>query len=285
MMCHEPFADYQRKPAINASTLVHALKSWRQFNWVRRMGYRPKVSTVVGHTTHTLVESFPVDRFNELFAVMPDFKKHPDNVTAEDKPSTGRTSWVRQQEKDWAANEPRELITPSEAHRVRRMLQAIEAHREAAALIAASDREVSVYAELFGVPCKGRIDGLQGPTLWDLKTTRDVSAHSFGRDCANLRYVLRLSFYWMLCRELGRTIEEVKIIAAQDSRPLEDGTYNQPSECVIYTVPMIAIENQIDQIHRLLLGYKECLRTGEWPGVPDGPLEIPNWAMSEEELV
>ena len=285
MIQTETAEEYRAAWGLNASTLVHALKSWKQFRYVQQHGYRPKVSTAVGSGLHTLVECWNMDVFDSMFAVMPNFKRHPDNVTKAGNPSRSVTDWSRTQEEAFEANEDREIITEAEARRIRRMVQAIEDHKEAAHLIASSQREVSVYANLWGVDCKGRLDGICGDVLWDLKTTRDVTPGRFGKDAANMRYVLRLAFYWLLLRECGREINEVKVIAVQDSKPLEDGTYNEAPECVVYNVPMIAIENQVDVIQRLLGEYRACVLEDSWPGIADGELVIPNWSMGEEELV
>lgn len=285
MIKQETWGEYRAAPGINASLLVHAMKSWRQFRYVQEHGYRPKVSTVVGSGAHTLVEAWNMDVFHQLFAVMPDFKRSPDNVTKAGNRSRATTDWSRQQEEAFRANESREILTEKEAKRIRRIVMAIGDHKEASHLIASSEREQSVYAEIRGVQCKGRVDGLCGRTLWDLKTTRDVTPGVFGSDAANKRYVLRLAFYWLLLREQMRPIEQVKIIACQDSRPLEDGTYNEVAECVVVNVPMIALENKVDQVYQLLDGYKWCLKRHEWPGVPDCDLVIPNWDMTEPELV
>ena len=281
----ESAEQYRAAPGLNASTLVHALKSWKQFRYVQQHGYRPKVSTAVGSGLHTLVECWNLDVFDSMFGVMPNFKRHPDNVTKAGNPSRSATDWSRAQEEAFQANEDREIITEAESRRIRRMVQAIEDHKEATHLIASSQREVSVYANLWGVDCKGRLDGICGDVQWDLKTTRDVTPGRFGKDAANMRYVCRLAFYWLLLRECGREINEVKIIAVQDSKPLEDGTYNEAPECVVNNVPMIAIENQVDVIRRLLGEYQDCQLQDRWPGIADGPLVIPNWSMGEEELV
>ena len=284
----ESAEQYRAAPGLNASTLVHALKSWKQFRYVQQHGYRPKVSTAVGSGLHTLVECWNMDVFDSMFSVMPDFKKHPDNVRDDGQRSYHKTGWVRAQEEGFevAAKEMGlELVTTAESRRIRRMIHAIEEHKEAAHLIASSQREVSVYANLWGVDCKGRLDGICGDVLWDLKTTRDVTPGRFGKDAANLRYVFRKAFYWLLLRECGREINEVKIIAVQDSKPLEDGTYNEAPECVVNNVPMIAIENQVDVIRQKLGEYRACVLEDSWPGIADGELVIPNWSMGEEELV
>ena len=283
-----PFTDYQGWPQINASLLVHAFKSWRQFAYVKQHGYQPKTDTRVGTALHAITECLPLERFDELFVVMPDYKKSPDNVTSEGKRSYSRTGWVKDQEEAFiAANQGREVLSVADRNRCRRMAHAISQNAEAMELITGSLREVSLSGEISGVPCKCRIDGirLKERCLWDLKTTRDIGDRAFGRTAANLRYTFKLAFYWLMLKNHGVEADEVKLIAVQDAVPLGDGSFNEAADCCIYDVPMIAIENQFPEIDRLLGEYQHCVLMDSWPGVPNGPLYIPNWAMNEIELV
>lgn len=283
------FVDYQQWPQLNASLLVHAWKSWRQFDHVKRFGYQPKTDTTVGTAMHGLAECLPLDNFDDLFVVMPDYKTSPENVTATTgKSSTSRTNWVKDQESAFLAeHEGREVLSVADRNRCRRMLYAIERNEEAMGLITSSIRELSLRGELSGVDCKGRLDGVNVTRncFWDLKTTRDVSARGFGKTAANLHYLFKMAFYWRLLEQTGVEADSVKFIAVQDSVPLGDGTYNEAADCAVYDIPLIALENQFPEIDRLLNEYRQCLADDRWPGVPNGLLHIPNWAMHEVELV
>jgi len=282
------FADYQKWPQINGSLLTHAWKSWKQFKHVRQFGYQPKTGTRVGSSLHSLVECFPLDNFDHLFTTMPDYKSSPDNMTSTGKPSSSATSWVREQETAFRdANSGQEVLSIAEHNRCRRMIHAISENVEASSLITSSLREACLTTELHEVACKGRLDGVRvdDDCFWDLKTTRDVSAHGFGKTAANLRYVFKMAFYWRLLQQNGIEATSVKFIAVQDSIPLGDGSFNEAADCTVYEIPMIALENQFSEIERLLTEYKHCLATDTWPGVKDDDLYIPNWSMNEIELV
>ncbi len=282
------FDAYLKWQGVNASWLGHAFKSWKQFHWVLVNGYQPKTDTRVGTALHSLAEVLPLDVFDTLFQTMPDFKTSPDNVTTTGKPSTSQTSWVKEQEAALIAENPgSEFMSVAESKRCRRMLFAIQTNDEAMSLITNSLREVSITGELHGVACKSRLDGIriEDSVLWDLKSTRDVSPHQFGRTAANLHYVFKTAFYWLMLRQNGIEATEVKLIAVQDSVPVGDGSFNEAADCVVYPVPMIAIENQFAEIERLLTEYKRCVDMDLWPGVQGQPLVIPNWAMGETELV
>lgn len=287
-MEHVSFADYEKWPQVNASLLVHALRSWRQFDYVRTYGYQPKTDTRVGTALHSLTECLPVDRFDQMFVTMPDFKKSPDNVTSTGKPSSSHTSWVKEQEAAFLAeNQDAEVMTIGDKRRCQRMLHAIQRNDEAMELIGQSFLEASITGNLFDVDCKGRLDGIDGErrAFWDLKTTRNVTPSQFGKTCANLHYLFKMAFYWLLLRENNVEADAAYFIAVQDSIPLGDGSWNEAADCVVYEIPMIALENQFSEVQRLLTEYRQCTEANRWPGIPNGPLVIPNWAMHEPELI
>lgn len=278
------FDDYLEIKAVNASLLVHAIHSWKQFLWVRSNGFRPKTDTETGTALHTFVERMPDKDFGELYAVMPNYRLYPENATGTGKPSTSRTAWVKDQE---AAYDPggRQVLTQQQYDRAERMAKAVKANPAAMQLIDDSGKELSVIAEINGVLCKGRVDGLNGSTMWDVKTTNDIARHRFGQTAANLKYVLKMAFYLRLLSAVGIEIDRVVLIAIQDSIPREDGGYNEAPDCCVYEIPMIALENQMSSIDRLLNEYVDCMSSNQWPGCSDGDLVVPNWSMEETDLV
>lgn len=286
------FAQYLEIDAVNPSLLVHALDSWRQFDYVRRHGYEPSVDTRFGSALHGMVELLPSYHFDELFSTMPDFSRHADNLTADGKPSNRRTKWVTEQEEEYriaAEADGKEMLNRTEVDRCRRMLASIEGCPEAMQYIDGSDKEVTLVARLDGVMCKGRPDGYKRVeacgVLWDVKTTTDLTR--FGRTAANLNYLLKMEFYRRLLAVNGKPVAEVKLIAVLDSKRRQDGEYNHCPDCVVYDVPMIALDNQTQRINKLLAEYRECEQTGNWPGMSRGeeiPLEIPLYSMSDDFL-
>jgi hypothetical protein len=283
----ESFSDYQQRTELNASLLKHAFKSWKQFKWVRERGFKPKADTRLGTALHSFVELLPVEKFQDVFVVMPDFPKSPENVDAKGKPSTSsNTKWVREQKAAfYADNDEGMILERSQYDRAVRMLESIQANGHAMELIENAQKEVTVSAEINGVACKGRLDGLTLNGFWDVKTSRDIAPHRFGRTAADLGYLFQLAFYWRLLAANGMEAERVDIIAVQDPIARDDGRWNEAPDCCVYSVSMVAIENQFLRIDKLLEEYSECERTNVWPGCPDGELDVPLWSMTEEELV
>lgn len=282
----ESFREYRERHGLNASLLTHANKSWKQFKWVSDHGYRPKTDTRVGTALHSFVELLPVERFAELYHIMPEYSKSPDNVTKGGKPSTSRTEWVKEQEASFESSHNGMILHRSQYKRAMRMLGAIQDNVAAMDLIDKADlKEATLTAEICGVDCKGLVDGVTGSCLWDVKTTRNIAPHRFGKTAADLQYVFKMAFYWRLLVANGIDIDEIKLIAVQDTLQHDDGSWSDAPECVVYDVPLIAIENQMTKLERLLEDYKACLAMDDWPGVPDGELAIPNWSMEEMDLV
>lgn len=281
-----PWLEYLKLEYINASLLVHANKSWKQFQWVRQHGFQPKTDTRIGTALHSLVELLPVEKFQDLYHIMPDFARSPENVTDKGAPSTSpNTTWAKSQRETFQAEHDGLILDRTEHKRALRMLESIQANSHAMELIDESRKEVTVTGELNGVMCKGRLDGLRKDGFWDLKSTNNIAAHRFGKTAADLGYLFKLAFYWRLLDINGDEPEEVDLIAVQDPKPRADGQWNEAPDCCVYSVPLVAIENQMQKVERLLEEFKECERSGVWPGCPDGELVVPLWAMEESELV
>jgi hypothetical protein len=58
------------------------------------------------------------------------------------------------------------------------------------------EREVEIYKNMFGVPCKSKIDLLQDKLIIDLKTTRDIS--KIEEHIINYGYDVSMNFYSLM---------------------------------------------------------------------------------------
>lgn len=156
---------------------------------------------------------------------------------------------------------------------------AIHAHPRAVQLLEwCSEYELTGLCVDCGVPCKFRIDG--GPEiLLDLKTTRSIDNHAFGKQCANLGYGFRLACYrrW-LAKIFGEPVEEIWMIAVENVEPFDVAPRKVPDEFLDQNEPLLL---------KQLQGYQHAKQHDQWPGVcPDWePLVIPLWAMSDDEVL
>ena len=288
------FSDYLAIDAMNASTLVHGLESMRQLKYVQDTGYIPQTDTRFGTALHGMVEMLPVEKFESLFEVIPDFKRHPDNVTSTGSPSSRKTRWVEEQEAEYreGIGDGIEVLNRTEYDRCVRMIRSVQDEPTAMRLIDGATKERTIVEKIDEVMCKGRLDGYleEEGILWDVKTTSSLMR--FERQVANMEYLFKIALYVLLLKESKEVVREVKLIGVIDSKRREDGKYNHCPDCVVYDIPNIVWENQYDRIKKVMQLYKQCKERGVWPGISGNrpvnvrgevDLDIPLWSMPEDD--
>jgi hypothetical protein len=82
------------------------------------------------------------------------------------------------------------------------------------------DREATVAGDMYGVPCRGRIDMLTSTAVIDLKTCADASPEQFRRSIYRYGYHGQMAFY----RDLAG-VEDAFIIAVETSGTHEVAIY------------------------------------------------------------
>jgi hypothetical protein len=145
-------------------------------------------------------------------------------------------------------------------------------------LVKSSAKEVTVYGEILGVECKGRLDLLNHTTIADLKTTPNVHKRKFGRVFSDLHYAFKLAFYRELVRQNWGGEHEVQLITQELTGDFDNA---------LVEVPAIVLDNAWTKVVQVMQDYKRCLETNRWPGVDKGEdyyeLYVPNWAMGGDE--
>ena len=148
------------------------------------------------------------------------------------------------------------------------------------------DAEVSVFAEIDGVPVRARFDFLPEQTdrrrvAVDLKTTLDASFRGFEKSITAYRYDIQLGWYLSaLDAAVGpmpHGLEpEFAFVAVQKNPP--------------YLVAVHAITPQWAQMAaesaaRARRIFAECIESGVWPGYPEEIQyhEPPTWLVMQEE--
>ena len=145
-------------------------------------------------------------------------------------------------------------------------------------LVVSSAKEVTVYGEILGVECKGRLDLLNKTTIADLKTTPNVHKKAFGRIFSNLNYAFKLAFYRELVRQNWGGELSVELITQELTGDFDNA---------LVPVPREVLDNAWDKVVEVMQAYKRCRETNVWPGVDGGKdyyeLDIPNLAMDGDE--
>jgi hypothetical protein len=211
---------------------------------------------------------------------MPDFHLSPHNVTAKGVPSQTRTTdWVKREVAAFVAKYPdKTIIGQTQYDQCLRAIKSIWARPKMRELVQSSAKEVTVYGEICGVECKGRLDLLNIGKIADLKTTPNVHKKAFGRIFSNLNYGFKLAFYRELIRQNWINVLQVELITQELSGDFDNA---------LVSVPSIVLDNAWDKVVEVMTAYKQCLETNTWPGVDGGndyyELDIPNWAMDGDE--
>ncbi len=163
------------------------------------------------------------------------------------------------------SNSYRHLVTPSEAADILGMAEAARA--VAGSLLAGAVVEESIHWQRAGVACKSRIDGRNGATVFDLKTTTDATA--FEREAFRYRYHVQAAFYLDALRACGEPAQTFAFIVVEKAAP--------------YLATVFWVDDDVIDAGRLeylrdLHTYQKCLETDYWPGLDaEQHLSLPKW--------
>lgn len=170
-----------------------------------------------------------------------------------------------------------EIITVAEAETVDRIVARVNAHEEAAHLLALEGlNERAIFWEERGRRMKAKIDRTcyapDGPLfVVDLKTTRDITPDSFGRAADNFGYIGQMEHYATGVEHItGRTVIPL-LLVVENAEPFDVGVFHIPV-------------NHREMGARLRTTYldtlERCEREDTWPGrIPKMiDLPIPRWS-------
>jgi len=285
------FETYKKLPQLNGSTLVHGIHSMRRLKRALDGKYpEPTDALRTGSGVHALLLE-PID-FEDLYCVVPDFHLDPNNLRAarnksetdEQRRTDSRaTKYYQDRMKEFAsANCAKTFLSRKEYDDALYALESLRSRPMVCSYLQDAQCEQTLIGELDGVPVKGRLDIIRTGFVVDLKSTRDASPRWFGRDFANFHYGPKLAIYQELARQNGLGACEVKVIAQELAGDFDT---------VIYNVTQAVLDAGLAKIRKVIADYRECMRTGVWPGVDRGKdeleLYVPNWAMENagDELV
>lgn len=278
------YAEYEALPQMRPSTLKHGRRSMKRLKRALDGECQPNKDTVaVGNATHCLLAGELEDRY----AVMPAFEKDEGNVTKTGKPgplgkpgrpgrpSTSKgTNYYKSCVEEWEIGNTKEVLNEAQVATASKIANLVR--KKFGSLIDSSRQEVVLTGVIQGVPVKTRLDGLviEDGLIWDLKTTGDIADAPFYRTVKKLDYLFSACIHWMLLLQNGIVLKRYSYLAAEVG-----GDYDVRE----IDVPLLAIECKDQSVLRVISDYKHAMKTNVWPGIPDGPLMIPNWDMEEEE--
>ena len=142
--------------------------------------------------------------------------------------------------------------------------------------------ENSIVWEMDDYLCRARPDMIvaRDGVIVDLKTTIR-SCEAFTNEIFARRYDIQAYWYLKAAENVGIDCDTFMIIAAHKQRPFLVSLHEITRGSQTYDMAA-------EKCERLFDTYKECMRSGQWPGYPSEPIpvQVPErFGMAEPELV
>lgn len=259
-----PDAEYHQHPALSSTQARKLLESPAKYRYSLDHPQARKDSFDLGTAVHTKV----------LGTGAGVITYPPEHLTPSGAASTkaATIAWADEQRATGVV-----VIAPNDARRVHGMAEAVLAHPEARQILeTVAGREVSVFADVDGVPVRARFDGLsEDGQAFDLKTTVDASPDSFEKSIAQWGYHIQAAWYesaWTAAT--GHDLSSFDFIAIEKEAPYLVGVYNMD-------ITFMSIGHELSATARSL--YATCTEADEWPGYPRKTLAAPTWYLYKHE--
>jgi exodeoxyribonuclease VIII len=198
---------------------------------------------------------------------------YPDDVLAANGAASTKAA------KDWAEQVRAEGHVPMKAadlQPIEDMAEAVLAHPEAREVLeTVTGREVSIFADVDGVPTRARFDIYGNNQGGDVKTAVDASPEGFNRAVA--KYGLHVQGGWYDAAhtaETGIALDGFKFLVVEKTAPYLVGVYDLDAQ-------WREIGRDRAQVARET--WAECTRTGTWPGYASGTLSCPPYVVYRHE--
>lgn len=243
-------AEYRALDGVNQSTLSEMLKSPAHYAHKLRHPRPPSPDQIFGQAFHLLaLEGREV--FDAQVIAAPSFDK--------------RTKKGKEESAEFArVNTGKLVLDPDDMAACVSMFEELKLH-PIFDLLQTCKTEMTVTADIKGVPCKGKIDAFDDDVIIDVKTTRDASVLSFTNSIHSYRYVFQAAFYRDLLRLNKISTSEYFIIAIEKGAPHGIG---------IYQLTKKTLDDEMTLIYSTLERLKECQRVGVWPAYDTEPFVI-----------
>jgi hypothetical protein len=166
---------------------------------------------------------------------------------------------------------------------VNAMAESVLAHPTGKALLSQpGDTEVSLFADVDGVPTRSRFDFLPDRTerrtvAVDLKTTVDASKRAFESSVARYEYAVQRAWYLDDLRVITGESDAEMVFLAVEKEP--------PYLVAVYQVPSVWADKGHVMAARARSVWAQCNSAGEWPGYAPTIqlLDEPTWHVYQFE--
>jgi exodeoxyribonuclease VIII len=249
-----PETEYRQAPGVNISNLKAMSKSPAHYLAGVMEKREPTPAMVFGTLLH--LAALEPDKLAGAYVTRPE-----------------GMMFTTKEGKAWRDSQKAPILTADEATALEACRKSVLAHPAAQAVLAAADKEVSVFANHAetGLLRKGRIDAIatseQGETwIADIKTTDDASEAGFCWSIANYGYDQQAAFYLDL---IGAS--HFLFIAVEKTAPYAVAVYELDAESIAK-----GREKYQENLHKL----KRCMDSGEFPAYSQEiqTIGLPKWA-------
>lgn len=249
--------DYHRHSALSRSTLDRIQTSPLHLQHYLVHGADETDAMIEGRVLHTYVEAMVTGRaktIDERVAVW----------------AGGKRAGIKW-EAFKAKNVGRDIVTAKAMKWIKPAAEALLRAPEARRLLEGASIEVAAFwtDEQTGVECRALYDGVRENTLFDLKSTRDLSPAAFGRAAFDYGYHRQNAWY----RDGAEAVT---------GRPFLDFVFivveKEPPHAVVLLrhdddhVALGRAENRAN-----LNLYAACKEADMWPGPSEGTIAMPRW--------
>ena len=263
MIRHDmPEGEYHAHPALNASTLkAVATKPLAKVRY--DLDHRvEKREWTLGDAAHSLILEGDASRIDVVDAT--NYLTKAAKAARDASYAAGRTP-----------------LLPHEWETVTAMAKAVADHDTAGPLLTGHTPEVSVFADLYGQPCKARLDAWHPDRnlVVDLKTTADANPDTFDRTALNFGYHQQMAHYRDLMQAKTGDRPRFLFVLVEKAAP--------------YLVSVVELDDLFYDLgqrrnYEAAEKWKRAVATNTWPGY-EGVNRVlaPVWALDEieEEII
>lgn len=253
--------EYRAYKALSQSALKEFAKSPRHYAHSLAEQREPTPALLFGQAFHAMMAVVD-DAEAKPYAAMPKV----DGRTKEGKAI---------KEQFMADNAGAIIVSDDDAARLAGMKQAALAHGEVRSLLdECNSKELSLFAQMEGVLCKGRFDMLSGSTIVDWKTIDDASQKSVSYSIREYRYDLQDSFYTALARACDVEVRRFVFVFIE-KKP--------PHGIALYSISARSLEKANKERLELIKNVNDCnlaykdLPWQDWPSYSEDIIELEIW--------
>jgi hypothetical protein len=256
-------AEYHSHPALSSTGARRLLESPAKFQYERTHPRAGRTAFDLGTAVHTKVLGTGASAI-----------AYPDeHLTPSGNVSTKAATVEWAEEQRGLGLTP---LAPAQMREVDAMAEAVLGHDDARSFLeSVSGREVSLFAEIDGVPTRARFDIYDGVRAGDLKTARDASPKGFNTAVGRLGYFIQDRWYGEAHTAItGTELESFRFLVVENVAPYLVG---------VYDLDFMWEDLAKERVKRARDLWRECTETGVWPGYPSATLTPPTWAVFDAD--